>query len=595
MLLERDKTGLLVKRMGEVVDGEFQKYTVAGGAYFREHFFGKYPELLKLVEHMTDEQLEQLKRGGHDPEKVYAAFKAAVEHQGPADGDPGPHRQGLRPGRGGRGQERRPPDQEDRRQAAHRVPQPLRPGRARRGRDARPPSTSRPTNPRRFSTSKSIARRWAALCRSARCSARRCRRPARTSSRPTRRAAATRSRPRPACSWTCWPACLRDPNLGKYVVPIVPDEARTFGMDPFFSKYKIYSNVGQLYEPVDAEFQQAAYREAKDGQLLEEGITEAGSMSFVHRGRHGLRHARRADDPVLHLLFDVRLPADRRPDLGGGRPADARLPAGGDGRPHHAQRRGAAARGRPQPPGGRDGADGRGLRPGDGVRAGRHRPRRHPPHVPGARRRTSSTTSLSTTTITRCCRCRKARPRASSKGLYKLRPAANAQAEGAEACICSAAGRSCRTRCGRRSCWPSISAWRPTSGARPATRSCAATRWRCERWNLLHPTEKPRQNYLQTRAGEGGRPVRGGQRLHAGGAGDDRPLGARRPVRAGHGRLRPQRDAGGAAAPLRGGRRVHRRGGAVPAGPRGAVKPDVVQKAIQKFEINPEKISPMRA
>ena len=82
MLLERDKTGLLVQRMGEVVDGEYQKYTVAGGAYIRQHFFGKYPELLKLVEHMTDEQLERMKRGGHDPEKVYAAFKAAVEHKG---------------------------------------------------------------------------------------------------------------------------------------------------------------------------------------------------------------------------------------------------------------------------------------------------------------------------------------------------------------------------------------------------------------------------------------------------------------------------------------------------------------------------------
>src|SRR4029079_581329 len=81
-LLAGDKSGLLVKRMGEVVDGEFQKYTVAGGAYIRQHFFGKYPELLKLVEHLSDSDLERMQRSGHDPEKVYAAYKAAVEYRG---------------------------------------------------------------------------------------------------------------------------------------------------------------------------------------------------------------------------------------------------------------------------------------------------------------------------------------------------------------------------------------------------------------------------------------------------------------------------------------------------------------------------------
>jgi pyruvate dehydrogenase E1 component len=81
-LLARDKSGLLVRRMGEVVDGEYQKYAVESGRYIREHFFGKYPELLQLVEHLSDEQLRKLGRGGHDPEKVYAAYKAALEHQG---------------------------------------------------------------------------------------------------------------------------------------------------------------------------------------------------------------------------------------------------------------------------------------------------------------------------------------------------------------------------------------------------------------------------------------------------------------------------------------------------------------------------------
>ena len=81
-LLAADKSGLLAKRMGEVVDGEVQKYSVESGAYVRQHFFGRYPELLKLVEHLSDEQLTKLKRGGHDPEKVYAAYKAATEHRG---------------------------------------------------------------------------------------------------------------------------------------------------------------------------------------------------------------------------------------------------------------------------------------------------------------------------------------------------------------------------------------------------------------------------------------------------------------------------------------------------------------------------------
>src|SRR5207248_3616036 len=80
-LLEKDKAGLLVQRMGEVVDGEYQKYTVESGAYIRQHFFGKHPELLKLVEHLTDEQLSKLNRGGHDPDKVYTAYKAATEHK----------------------------------------------------------------------------------------------------------------------------------------------------------------------------------------------------------------------------------------------------------------------------------------------------------------------------------------------------------------------------------------------------------------------------------------------------------------------------------------------------------------------------------
>ena len=110
------------------------------------------------------------------------------------------------------------------------------------------------------------------------------------------------------------------------IVPIIPDEARTFGMESLFRAIGIYSHVGQKYEPVDMDTL-LYYKEAQDGQILEEGITEAGSMSsFIAAGTR-VRDARRQHDPVLHLLLDVRIPAGRRPDLGRGRLARARVPA----------------------------------------------------------------------------------------------------------------------------------------------------------------------------------------------------------------------------------------------------------------------------
>ena len=141
---------------------------------------------------------------------------------------------------------------------------------------------------------------------------------------------------------------LRDKEIGELVVPIVPDEARTFGMESLFRAVGIYSHVGQKYEPVDMDTL-LYYKEAQDGQILEEGITEAGLDVLVHRRRHRLRQPRRQHDSVLHLLLDVRVPAGRRPDLGGRRFADPRVPARRHRRPHHAGRRRAAAPGRQQP------------------------------------------------------------------------------------------------------------------------------------------------------------------------------------------------------------------------------------------------------
>jgi pyruvate dehydrogenase E1 component len=140
---------------------------------------------------------------------------------------------------------------------------------------------------------------------------------------------------------------VRDKNIGKHVVPIVPDESRTFGMEGMFRQLGIYSSLGQLYKPQDSD-QLMYYRESKDGQVLQEGINEGGAMSSWIVGGHLLQHEQRADDPVLHLLLDVRAAARRRPGLAGGRHPLPRLPDRRHCRAHHAQRRGPAARGRPQ-------------------------------------------------------------------------------------------------------------------------------------------------------------------------------------------------------------------------------------------------------
>ena len=155
---------------------------------------------------------------------------------------------------------------------------------------------------------------------------------------------------------------LRDKAIGPRIVPIVPDESRTFGMEGLFRQIGIFSQVGQLYRPQDAD-QLMYYREDPKGQILQEGINEPGAMaSFIAAGDE-LLDLELPDDPVLHLLFDVRLPARRRSRLGGRRHARARLPDRRHLRPHHAQRRGAAARGRPQPRAGVDHPELHRLRP----------------------------------------------------------------------------------------------------------------------------------------------------------------------------------------------------------------------------------------
>jgi len=277
-LLAEDDDGLLVRRMGEAVDGEYQTYKSRDGAFVREHFFGADPELAKRVEHMSDEEIWNLNRGGHDAAKVYAAYKAAAEHTGQPTVILAKTIKGYGMGEAGEGQNithqqkkmnvealrafrdrfeldisdsevdevafHRPPDdspeieylRERREELGGYLPQ--------RRRKVDEPlavpdletfsSQLEGSGDREVSTTMAFVRVLAAL--------------------------------------------LRDDGIGDRIVPIVPDESRTFGMEGMFRQLGIYSHVGQLYEPEDAG-SMMFYKESQDGQILQEGINEAGAMS----------------------------------------------------------------------------------------------------------------------------------------------------------------------------------------------------------------------------------------------------------------------------------------------------------------------------
>jgi pyruvate dehydrogenase E1 component len=288
-LLEKDSDGVLVRRMGEVFDGERQKYAVESGDYIRKQFFGTDERLLKLVEQYSDDRLRRLRMGGHDPEKVYAAFKMAVESTDAPTVILARTIKGYGLGEAGEGknithQQKKlnedelkefrtrfniPISDEDVAEAPFYKPDENSPEmiylRERRQALGGPVPSRRTdvpklkvpdaelfeefrigTDGREVSTTMAFVRMLAKL--------------------------------------------LKDPDIGKFIVPIVPDEARTFGMEALFRQVGIYSHVGQLYDPVDSA-SLLFYKEAKDGQILEEGITEAGSMSsFIAAGTSYATH-----------------------------------------------------------------------------------------------------------------------------------------------------------------------------------------------------------------------------------------------------------------------------------------------------------------
>src|SRR5256886_2030380 len=290
-LLARDHQGLLRRVMEECVDGEYQNFKAKGGAYTREHFFGKYPELKAMVANMSDEEIWRLNRGGHDPRKVYAAYAAAMSHKGQPTVILAKTVKGFGLGKGGEGQmiahQQKKLSTEDLRAFRDRFNIPV-------------SDEDLASLPFRKPDAASEEARYLHE-----------RRAALGGYLPSRRRTAPALLIPPLEAFAsllegtgereisttmafvrALTILLKDKNIGRNIVPIVPDEARTFGMEGLFRQIGIYSSVGQLYTPQDAETLMS-YREDKKGQMIEEGINEAGSLcSWMAAGtaysHHGL-------------------------------------------------------------------------------------------------------------------------------------------------------------------------------------------------------------------------------------------------------------------------------------------------------------------
>ncbi len=282
-LLAMDRDGLLVERMGEIVDGQYQKYTVESGAYGRRHFFGKDPRLLEIASLLTDEQIRTIRRGGHDPDKVYAAYKAAVEHAGSPTVILAKTIKGYGLGESAEGRniahQQKKLNEEELRRFRTRFGIPLSDREVAAVPFYRPPENSPEIEylkERRRALGGSVpARRVANPAFET---------PPRSLFEEFHQGTGKRSASTTMVFVRILSKLLREEKLGKLVVPIVPDEARTFGMEALFRQCGIYSHSGQLYEPVDRD-SLLYYKEAQDGQILEEGITEAGAMaSFIAAG-----------------------------------------------------------------------------------------------------------------------------------------------------------------------------------------------------------------------------------------------------------------------------------------------------------------------
>ncbi len=282
-LLAADYSGILTKRMQECVDGEYQNYAAKGGAYTRKEFFGKYPELERLVEDLSDEQIGALRRGGHDPVKVFNAYHRAMNHKGSPTVILAKTIKGYGMGEAGEGRnishQQKKLNEDELRHVRQRFDIPVSEENILTVSFYRPPEDSpemRYMRERREAMGGSLPARNA--------------KPITLKAPPReffeeqfggtqgREVSSTMAIVRVITM------LLKDAALGKYIVPIIPDEARTFGMESLFRQFGIYASKGQLYKPVDSDIF-LYYKEARNGQILEEGITEAGSMcSFTAAG-----------------------------------------------------------------------------------------------------------------------------------------------------------------------------------------------------------------------------------------------------------------------------------------------------------------------
>jgi len=276
-LFAMDKDGLLKKRMEECVDGEYQNFKAKGGAYTREHFFGKYPELREMVSAMSDSDIWRLNRGGHDPHKVYAAYAAATSHKGQPSVVLAKTVKGYGMGDAGEGQnithQQKSMDVEALKVFRSRFDLPISDKEVENLSFYKPPADS-PEIQYMEERRKSLGGHLPARRRKGNA----LKVPALSAFSNVLASSGEREISTTMAFVRILSTLVRDKEIGKYVVPIVPDEARTFGMEGMFRQLGIYSSIGQLYEPQDSD-QVMFYKEQKDGQILEEGINEAGSFS----------------------------------------------------------------------------------------------------------------------------------------------------------------------------------------------------------------------------------------------------------------------------------------------------------------------------
>ena len=276
-LLAKDKSGLLIKRMGEAVDGEYQAFKAKGGSYVRENFFGKYKELLDMVSQMTDKDIWKLNRGGHDPHKVYAAYHSAMENKGTPTVILAKTIKGYGMGKSGESMntthQQKKLDEKDLLYYRDRFDVPLTDEQVRNVQYYKPKENSPEIKylnkcriklgghlPERSSFAKAI------------------RTPPQDIFAKMKESTGDKEMSTTMVLVRMLTNLMRDKNVAPRLVPIIPDEARTFGMEGLFQKIGIYAHEGQKYEPVDSE-QLSSYREDIKGQVLEEGLTEAGAMS----------------------------------------------------------------------------------------------------------------------------------------------------------------------------------------------------------------------------------------------------------------------------------------------------------------------------